>query len=188
MSVQTDPLHRFGFIAGSVIAALIVGSLVVGLLSYFVIFGASSVSPEAGGFAILGVLGMASAVTWNGLTSHDDMNGLIPESWILRVVIVFLSIVYYNVVIAFAAGLALATSQSGMEVLPVVLAVLYPIYDAVSIRLGIPLSFAGILAIIVAIGLIPFVLAEEIEWSNVHIETALFGLLGHDDEPKRPTA
>lgn len=148
------------------IIGLLVGTVGTGIqlaaLTAVALFGAVGHSRRAGMYAILAVgaysLYIATTDVFETASDSDFEPG-----WLATQALSVLSVVYFNLLVAVAVGLALAVGpQFGVAV-----AVLYPIADARIVELGIPLSISGLAVIGMAaiIGLSS--LSESVSWRDL---------------------
>ncbi|MFB6187282.1 MAG: hypothetical protein ABEI86_10495 [Halobacteriaceae archaeon] len=181
MSTETNPTTRLVGVTTATLVGTIAAILTVGLLTSFIVAGSISAGPEFAGMAVLAVVGLGLVMMHQGLSTETDSEDVMPQSIWLRLIIALVSIIYYNLVIGFTVALSIAASNAGLVAIAPAIAILYPIYDIRSVELGVPISIAGIFAVLVALILVPKFVAEEVNWSEIHIESALIKLISRNN-------
>lgn len=164
-------LYYYGI--GSIVATVMV-TVVMGLLTSPIMFALLTDDATMAG------LGFLSLLSWGiylgqevvlGESHEEPEMGLIGKSMLM-----LLSIVYYNLVLAVAVVISSAVIIAGFPVLGAIIALVYPAYDMGIIEKGLPLSIAGVLGLILGLVMTTKSVAENVDLSDIRPESFILDL------------
>jgi hypothetical protein len=87
------------------------------------------------------------------------------------------NLAYYNIVIYATIITSLFIAVNGFPAIAVVFALIYPAYDMAIVYRGYPLSIAGVLAVVIAVGLVLANL-RDVSWQEIDFGNVLYRVIG----------
>lgn len=183
MGTVTDPRKRIGFITGLSLGGTVAAWIVLGLFTSPVLYIALDAGSQAAGVVVLGIFGWG---IWFGQQLlRDDMREEYEElreevdegGSYLMPLFTLVNLAYYNIVMFATLMATLFIATNGFPAVATVFALVYPAYDIGVTYRGYPLSIAGGLAVVIAIGIVIANLGE-ITWQEIDFGDVLYRVIG----------
>lgn len=172
MTQQTTPKRRLKYYLGGSIVGSLAGVVAIGLITSPVLL--SILTGELPGYADYAVL---AVIGWGAYLSQQVVNGETNDrpdeaefGWMVSVLLTILMVMYYNVALIISVVGAGVLAVSGLPTVAVAFAVLYPMYEMWTAENGYFVSVAGVLALLIASGMIASQLAQNVSASSIRLD------------------